>query len=278
MVKRHKKYRITVEDESCLENIGQWTVRPGMILVGVVIALVCSIFIGFVFVLLTPAKRLIPGYYQPSQRAASEEAMLRVDSVMSAYERNNAYLSNILSIFADERKSADSVSASSLLTTLTPDSLLPISSEETKFNRVMQEREKFNIAIVAPIAAEGMLFYSIADDVVVTAETRDTEIAHVLLPGQSPVMAMADGVIIDVSGTPASGGYNIILQHNNGFVSKYSGLGTLVSGAGDLVTGGQIVGLSANHGANKPSYIGVRMWHNGNPLIPYKYISGTITL
>ncbi len=278
MVKRHKKYRITVEDESCLENIGQWTVRPRIIPVAAVIALICSIVIGFVFVLLTPAKRLIPGYYQPSQRAASEEAMLRVDSVMNAYERNNAYLSNILSIFSDERKAADSIGVTSLLTTLTPDSLLPVSSEETKFNRGMQEREKFNIAIVAPIAAEGMLFYSISEDAVVTAETRDTELAHVILPGHSPVMAMADGVIIDISGSPASGGYNIILQHNNGFVSKYSGLGSLVTGAGDPVTGGQVVGLSANHGAQKPSYIGVRMWHNGNPLIPYKYISGTITL
>lgn len=238
------------------------------------VALLCALVIGFLFVLLTPAKQLIPGYYRPSEREASEVALLRIDSIRRAYERNDAYLSNILTLFDTDRAPlADSLSASGRINDLTPDSLLPVSAEESKFAHMMQQREKFNITVMAPLAAEGMLFYPVCESGVVTADSRESEKVRMALPDEAAVMALADGAVMAVYGSPFAGGYSVIMQHPNGFASRYSGLGTLFAGQGDLITGGQIIGLGPKEGGSKPALLSIEIWHNGNPLLPYKYIS-----
>lgn len=267
-----RRYKITIEDESRLETLARWSLTPRMIALLTGVAVVGIFIIGFIFVLLTPAKQLIPGYYRPSQRAASEEALLKVDSIRDAYRANDIYMANLLAVLDSERTPTDSVAAGHHNATATQDSLLPTSAEETQFIRAMQEREKFNISILAPMAAEGMLFYPVADTGVVTQDSRDSYSTKIAIAKGTEIMALADGVALAVYGDPFHGGYSIILQHPNGFVSRYSGLGTPLVGQSDMVAGGGIIALAPNTPASKSQYINVEMWHNGNPLVPYRYV------
>ncbi len=266
-----------IEDESRLEKIGQFSFTPrGLCIAGVCI-IICSIIIGFVFVVLTPVKRLIPGYYQPSQRAASEEALTRLDSIIDAYRRNEAYLSNVIDIINNHNR--DTVMEVPQPGSLTPDSLLPTSNQELRFNREMQQREKFNISIVAPLVAEGMLFYPVNRDALISNDSRYSETADIILPAQSDILAVTDGTVIDVSGSyNSNNGHTIVIQHNNGFISKYSGLGKILVESGDNVPGGKVIATSPTPGGKKPVSVRLRMWHNGTPIIPYNYISGNFSL
>lgn len=273
-MKTRRKYRLSLEDESRLEKIGEWSFTPRAILPAAAGLFVAAVVIGFLVVLLTPAKQLIPGYYRPSERAATEEAMLRLDSIREVYERNNAYLTNLMTILNSDRTAAvDTPAAAAPVTPLTPDSLLPASREESRFVRMMQEREKFNISVLAPMAAEGMLFYPVCDQGIVTADSRSAFRSLIAAPADAALMALADGSVVAVYGTPSGKGYSVILQHPNGFVSRYSGLASPMAGQGDVVAGGQIIGLAPPPKAGKPALVGIEIWHNGNPLVPYQYIT-----
>ena len=268
----HKKFKITIEDESRLQDIASWSLTPARIWGILFAALLLTLAVGYLFVLLTPVKNLIPGYFRESQRAASIEAMLRVDSIAEAYRRNEAYLANMRMVLDINRAPADSVSASGALKVFSPDSLLPQSQEEAKFAKMMQEREKFNISVVASMAAEGMLFYPVSDEGVPALESRDSYASRIILPTSASVMAIADGSVLACYYDQKSKGYALLMQHDNGFVSRYSGLGTPVVGQSDIVSGGQIISLSPKPRNAQPIEITVELWHNGTPVKPYDFI------
>lgn len=272
-MKGHKKYKITIEDESRLQTIASWRLTPLKIVGLAVPALLLMLVIGYLFVLLTPAKNLIPGYFRASERAATEQALLRADSLMDNWRRNEIYLENLKQVFDIERIPTDSINASRNTETFSPDSLLPASAEEVRFAKMIQEREKFNVTVKASLSAEGMLFYPISDEGVVTLESRDKYAANIILPKDGAIMALADGSVLARYFDAASGGYSLILQHDNGFVSRYSGLGSLLVGQSDIVTGGQILSKAPLASSGHPAGITVELWHNGNALKPYDYIT-----
>lgn len=136
----------------------------------------------------------------------------------------------------------------------------------------MQEREKFNI-VKASMAAEGMLFYPVSNEGIVTGASRNAYAAEIAMPVDASVMAMADGVVIATYFDPQSKGYAIIMQHDNGFVSRYSALRTLMVKQSESVPGGKVIALSPLPPAGKSSQIKVEIWHNGIHVKPYEFIS-----
>lgn len=271
MLKRRKKYRISIDDESRLSRVASWKLSPAALWVTVVGTLLLAMLAGALIVMLTPLRQLVPGYPRTSQRAMAEEALIRVDSIRQAYERNNAYLKNILTIFDTERLPADTTSAPAI-DDLTPDSLLPVSPQEVKFVREMMARERFAVSVVAPLTAEGMLFYPVCPQAMVTDESRFSTRALLVAPPGATVTALADGVVLGVSGNSITG-LSIIVQHRNGFASRIGGMETLLVGEGDNLEGGQAIGETIASSAGAPKYLTVELWHNATPLVPYKYLS-----
>lgn len=103
-----RKYRITIEDESHLTEVasGRFT-RAGLIGIGL-LAFVGFLTVAGLLVSLTPLRTLLPGYMKESQRSATEEGLLRLDSLMEAYEVNRAYIDNYLRVTDTERQTGDS--------------------------------------------------------------------------------------------------------------------------------------------------------------------------
>ncbi len=244
-----------------------------MIFAGIA-AFMLSAVVGLILVMSTPLKMLLPGYYHPSQRAAAEAALLRVDSLRMASERRQQYVDNVLRIFNPATEPTDSVMAAGRLNELTPDSLLGPSPLETRFNAAMSSRERFNISVAAPLAAEDIIFYPPMKPGVLTAESRESYRAAIAAPPGTPVMAVADGTIISVEDAPGPSGRAVVVQHTGGFVTRYSGLGTLLVGNGDTVTGGQAIAVSRQQRKSDSGLVTLQMWHNGTPILPGNYITG----
>lgn len=268
----HRKFRITITDESRLQDVFSRTLSPRGIWLIALAVFLFTLALGYLFVLITPLKTLIPGYFHESQRAASIEAMLRVDSISEAYKRNEAWIANMRTVMDINRTKSDSMVSSCALKTFSPDSLLPQSQEEARFVKMMQEREKFNISVVASMAAEGMLFFPASDEGVPALESRESYISRISLPSGASVMAIADGSVLAQYYDYKSRGYSILMQHENGFVSRYSGLGNPLVGQGDIVSGGEVICLAPRPAAGKPIEISVELWHNGSPVKPYDYL------
>lgn len=272
-MKRHPKYRIRIEDESRLEDLADITLSPLSLWTAVVVALIVLIMISGAIVMVTPLRTLLPGYMKQSERSATEDNILRLDSIFGAYAQNQDYLDNILKAFdTDRTPTADSLVMTANLREMSPDSLLPPSPLERKFVNAMEERERFNISVLAPLAADGMMFSPLSDSGIFSASSRTEEKGNVILPPDESVKSVADGSILASYYSAAEGGYVVIIQHAKGFVTRIARLGSPMVSAGDAVLAGQMLALGPNPDGKGRRYIEVMIWHNGLPLIPYDYI------
>lgn len=273
-MKPRKLYKITVSDEARLDNIFARTFSVPMLLVSVTVFLLFSAALGFLIVIATPLKSLIPGHLGDSQRAATENAIMRVDSLRDAYALNEQYIANIKSILGGpvNRQDTSSVAPGAIFS-ISADSLLPKSIEEERFVSSMQNHVAFNISRRASIAAEDMMLYPVSPDGIVAQESLDSYSAHVLLPGNASVLAIADGRVLASYYDVKSKKYVIIAQHDRGFVSKISGLPIPFVGNGDELSGGEAIAVMTPAG-NNPVEISVELWFDGVPVKPYDYIAG----
>ena len=106
-MKRHPKYRIRIEDESRLENLVDITLSPWWLAAAAAAAVVILILIAGGIVMTTPLRTLLPGYMKQSERSATEDNILRLDSILGVYEQNQTYLDNILKTFDISRVPTD---------------------------------------------------------------------------------------------------------------------------------------------------------------------------
>ncbi len=272
-MKRHPKYRIRIEDESRLEDLADITLSPLSLWTAVGAALIILVMISGAIVMVTPLRTLLPGYMKQSERSATEDNILRLDSIFGAYAQNQNYLDNILKAFdTDRTPTADSLVMTANLREMSPDSLLPPSPLERKFVNAMEERERFNISVLAPLAADGMMFSPLSDGGIFSASSRTEEKGNVVMPPDESVKCVADGSILASYYSAAEGGYVVIVQHAKGFVTRIARLGSPMVSAGDAVLAGQMLALGPNPDSKGRRYVEVMMWHNGLPLIPYEYI------
>lgn len=271
-MKRKRILSLILNDEAHLREIGRIHITPSRLAIGGIVFLFASILFGIIVVWATPVKHLLPGYLKESQRAASEEAMMRLDSLKTAYAQNEAYIKNITAVLNTERVPMDSLQASSHTLSLTPDSLLSASKEEAAFVNMMREREKYNLAVVAPLAAEGIMFYPLNEEAVFPLKSRTATKAEVIIAKGSVISSVADGTVLEVVSPDLNGNFSILVQHPKNFVSRLSGCGTPLVGEGDRVVGGQAIAL-APEGSNSSKKVGIELWHNGTALLPYNYVS-----
>lgn len=268
-----RRYKISIEDESRLQSLASIEMTPVGIAFSLLAILIFILFTGYIFILITPAKYLIPGYLRESDRYLSEEAILRVDSLRQANRQNQAFIQNMLTILNSDRIPVDSMNAVSRIMIPASEEIISTSNEELNFLKKMQQKEKFNISVQSTLAAEGMLFYPVSDVGIQSADSRDKLKAVIVLPDRSPVMALADGVVIAEIRDLRDNKNSLIIQHENGFISRYSGLGSMLIGEGDLVSGGEILAFSPVAVSSRPTSVTVQIWHSGQALKPFEYIN-----
>ncbi|MCM1368925.1 MAG: M23 family metallopeptidase [Candidatus Amulumruptor caecigallinarius] len=271
-----RKYRIIVEDESHLSTISDISTTRGAVVATLLAAFVVSIFISGLIIWVTPLKTLLPGYMKESQRAQTEEALLRLDSIRDAYERNRLFIANYLHVTDPERNLPDSVSIAAAGEGNPSDSLMEASKLEREFVSAMEERERFNISVLAPLAAEGILFSPVSADGVFSTDSRNSTEGDVILGSDAGVLAAADGSVIAVYYSIADSGYVVVVQHARGFVSSYLHVGAPLVGVGDTLYAGQIIALAPAPDSKGTRKFNVRMWHNGLPVIPYQFVGSPL--
>lgn len=263
-----RRFTLTLSDDSRLRRVA----RLGMpmwkwILAAVVFCTIC-VLAAALLLSLTPLRSALPGYMEQGTRELTVENMMRLDSLMTAYEKDRTYIENIINIFDTDRHPTDSASLTPNPRPLTSDSVMGRTPEEDKFIRMMEQREKYNLSILAPLAAEGMIFNPISDEGVITAASRKKTMAEVAVVPESPLGAIADGVVIEAYSSPADAGGVVIIQHGKGFASRVSRLGSLLVSRGDYVQAGQIIAFPQTGRGRDATRVNLEIWRNGDALVP----------
>lgn len=271
-MKAKKRYRISIEDESRLRRVASVSVSPAKLwAAGIVSILLLIAFTGIV-IMATPIRTLMPGYLKKGERAEAKEGLLRIDSIRDAYNMNSLYLNNILTVLDTDRTPTDSMLNVTTPNELPPDSLLPASPREIEFITQMKDREQYNVNILAPLAADQLRIYPVASGATVAEESHNALKPRILTPKGSPICAGADGRVIAIQNPAPEGGSAVIIQHDNGFASRYSHLGTPSVAPGSHVDGGSVIAHGATGGAIGSGFFFVEMWYDGNSIEPAKIL------
>ncbi|MCH5240543.1 MAG: M23 family metallopeptidase [Muribaculaceae bacterium] len=267
-----KKYHIIVEDETTLEKRINFSLRFPMLILLIIAFIVIAGALGMFIMATTPLKDYLPGYLKESERTATEEEHLRLDSLVHVYEVNEAYINGILSALKPQEESERDYDQRRG-TPLNLDSLLPMSPEEKKFVEDIRERDKYNIGNSSQISTQTILFGNVNKSAVIKEATRGQLKAEFVLPIGAPVSTIAEGKVISVTPSPRnSGGYEIIIQHPKGFLSKTSRLKNIIVSPGDRVASGQIIATQQGGEGMKNHQITLELWHDGDPVVPSRYI------
>lgn len=270
--KTPKKFRLTFFNENTFNTVWSIKMSQAKVILSIIIIIIAIACIVSTIIVSTPIRTLLPGYLKTSQRQENIINSMRIDSLSTNVNINNAYLSNIIDILTDNIDTTSIAFSlkSDTITYIPIDSIINTSSTERQFIQQFEDQEKFNLSVLAPIAAEGMMFYTPVYGATIK-DNNPTFSLEIIAPSHSPISAIYNGTIIDSYYLPNIGNV-IIIQHPNDFISKYSGISETFSSKGEKVTTGQRIGLSYQSSKNKQP-LTFELWHKGTQLNPLDYIA-----
>ncbi len=86
-----------------------------------------------------------------------------------------------------------------------------------------------------------------------------------------PIRATADGKVL-FSGWQGSYGRAIMIDHGQGFSTRYCHIQTLLVKAGERIKRGQTIALIGSTGRSTGSHLHYEVWYRGKPVNPIKYL------
>jgi murein DD-endopeptidase MepM/ murein hydrolase activator NlpD len=94
----------------------------------------------------------------------------------------------------------------------------------------------------------------------------------IIAPRNTPIKAVADGVVITSDWTYDTGNV-IAVQHENNIISFYKHNSVLLKKVGSFVKAGEAVAIIGNTGElTDGPHLHFELWYNGNPVDPSEYI------
>lgn len=266
---RRRRFKIAVTNLSSLSEV--WEVRGRKWSLITAASLVFAI-IGIAWILAfvyTPLRNALPARLQSDLRDNYVDLSARLDSMQEASEANLRFVRNIIEILGD---SVPDPVITETPTTLPLDSLAEASKAERSFVQRFEDAERYNLSVLAPIAAAGMSFYPPVLGIEFVSNYSDAGVPYLTMrPGKAtPVSAVYRGTVISCNYITGLG-VTLAIQHPNDFISVYSGLSESFVTKGDKVNAGTRLGIASD--SRYP--LTFELWHNGSPLPPLDFISVT---
>ena len=269
--KSPKRFRLSFVNENTFNEV--WTIKMSQTKVVVsIIAIVGAVAcVMATLIAFTPIRTLLPGYLKTSQRQENIVNSMMVDSLKMRVDINNAYLQNVTDILTDNVVVEKVVIPNDSTVSIIPvDSIMGASPAELQFIQQFEDDERYNLSVLSPLVAEGMLFYAPVSGSTVEEQLMDGSMAlSLIVPSLSPVSAVYAGTVVDVY-YDAMKGNVVIIQHSNDFLSKYIGVGETMCQVGAKVVAGQRIGMISR---NPDSRFVFELWHKGTALQPLDYIA-----
>lgn len=269
-MRRRRIYSLILENRSRLENVVKWDFTLGKMTLAAASLIIMCILLGGILVAVTPLRRLLPGYSGIDGRRETVEALLRLDSLQAKADAQSLYLENLRSVIGSTRSAAAPDSAGMALGDFNPDELLDPSEREQLFIARMNERERAQGRMPSASISENIFFCSPAPGAVMGSDPVQSGAVLFRIPEGSAVESPADGRVVDKYRTQE--GYVLVIQHGDGYLSRFSMLQSPLVDAGQKVDTGEPVALLPRGTGRNINTMRMELWHNGIKLNPTDYI------
>ncbi|MGL5787420.1 MAG: murein hydrolase activator EnvC family protein [Bacteroidales bacterium] len=266
------KYKISILNEKKLEEIFfiriSW-LSGSLILITFVVTIIILVS---TLIISTPIKNILPGYLDVNARQDIVSNALRLDSLEELSNLHDKYLSTVKMIVSGDL-SPDSITSIDSIAQVDMGKLNP-SQTELDFRSRYEEEELYNLhTLNKPKTASVMRFIAPVNGVVSKSFAQNNRLGITLITQTGmPVRTIADGTVVLAVEDELKGCF-IQVQHDNNWLSTYSGLEKLTKTEGEKVQSGETIGLTGKTGAQKENQLYFQMWNKGKCINPNEYIT-----
>ena len=179
-------------------------------------------------------------------------------------ETGYGYINSYEELDENLNRSDNNIIELEIVETNQEDSLLrALVEEEDKYNAFDIQGERFTTVLFPPV--KGGL-----------SSAFDINSKHygvdIVMPENSPVHSISEGVVVFSEWTSATG-FVIIIEHLNGLTSIYKHNSSIVKNQGDRVGTGEIIAFTGNTGElTTGPHLHFELWYQGEPVDPQSYI------
>lgn len=230
--------------------------------------------ITFLLIYFTPLKEYFRGYTSVELRENAVENSMKLDSLENLYITQSNYINSLRDLLSGNITFEDidrydgnienNIVELEIIETNRDDSLLrAIVEEEDKYNAFDIQGQRFTSVLFPPV--KGGL-----------SSVFDVDTKHygvdIVIPENSPVHSISEGIVVFSEWTSATG-FVIIIEHLNGLTSIYKHNSSIVKNQGDRVDTGEIIAFSGDTGSlTTGPHLHFELWHQGEPVDPQSYI------
>ena len=273
--KTPKRYRLSLFNENSLNQI--WTIKMGRksLLLLIVVTALALFSAGIILISLTPLRTFLPGYLSGSERRELLQVDSRVDSLCYKLEISNNYLNNVRGIITGEL-SVDSLLVSPQTEILSDSAsvardtieLKGKSQAEIDFVKKYSERENFVLEDRHKLLAEAPLFVPPVKNAMIEPGKTATTVNIEPKENVTGVYAINRGFVVDQY-MSADGRFVVIIQHLDGYLSRYGGLSRIYTRIGASVDADSRIG---QYTKDSKSPFEFELRRDGQELPPLDYI------
>ncbi len=269
------KYRLVILNESTFEEKISFKLSRLNVFVSGSLFIIGLIGLTTLLIAFTPLREYIPGYSSTKLKKQATELTYETDSLVRALNNTNRYLDNIRMVLKGDIENneinRDSLYQRFKLDPSTVD-LTPIKQDlqlraevalEDKYNLFERNIKKTDLVLFPPVSGTISQKYN--------AKKKHFAV-DVVAPRQTPIKAVANGMVIFAEWT-ADTGHVIILEHKNGLLSVYKHNGSLNKNQGDIVRAGEVIASVGNTGElTTGPHLHFELWDKGTSMNPLDFI------
>ncbi len=268
------KYRLVVLNEETFEERFSFKLNRLNVFVFSMIFALVLITATTILIAFTPLREYIPGYSSTALKKKATELAYKTDSLQQKLVANEQYLASIRKVLTGD-VSAEQLNKDSIFEAVQQEineALLLPSREDSLLRERVQQEDKYNPLLQDP-AINFVLFPPASGTITEDYNPEDRHYAvDIVTPKNSPVKAVADGVVIFAEWTVETG-YVIIIKHPYDLISVYKHNASLTKQQGDLVKAGEVIATSGNTGEfTTGPHLHFELWSEGYPINPRNFI------
>lgn len=271
------KYRLTVTNDSTFSEVMVFYLsRLNVFGYLGVFTIIITILVTLLFIH-TPLNNFLPAYKDTQMKRQLVEMAVKMDSLQSELENQNAYFENIRRIVYGEQP--DNYETKTDSTLVYDDLDFSPSLQDSILRKFVEDEVESSLSVSDESYNQGtrlesMQFFTPVKGIV--SSHFDAGNQHfgidLVADADEPVLATLSGTVIMASWTMATG-YVIQIQHENNLISMYKHNSSLLKKVGDHVKAGETIAIIGNSGEETTGpHLHFELWHNGTPLNPVDYV------
>ena len=263
------KYKISILNESTLEETHSLRLSPLNAITLFVILLLLVFAFYSVIILFTPLCNYLPGYSTEEVRDNYMKNALTADSLREVVDKQNIYIATLKAVVTGEIDVQSRSALDSAVNDTTKVGFIARSDREESFLKDYEDSESIEDTSTPHNANADMFFTPLKGVINKKFNPKSDQYGiNITAKPSSPVAAALPGTIINISYT-ISDGYSIVMSNDNNFITVYSNLSDVMVSPSQKIYAGQPIAISQTA---SESSLHFELWQNNMPLNPEDFI------